>query len=234
MKKYLLVTISIVLAVFVGCSSDTEPPDISITSPSYGDTVDVHTITITADASDNKEVEVVEFYVDNSLLDEDSTSPYENDWPIASYGNLSAHSIYAKAYDLSDNSNQSDVVLVTVKNRGMVNGANTDTVVIIDSTWATSDILMSAGPDQAVVDSVTIIVTIFHQRVSDLDVYLRSPNDTEQQIWDNNFSMPTDSFTTAVYAGEDVNGTWLLRVFDEVRDSLGYIDNWSIDIEWKY
>jgi len=235
MRKNMIATIFAVLVIAVGCSSDTEPPEVSITSPSYGDTIDVHTITITADASDNKELEIVEFYIDNTLLGEDSTSPYENDWSIVSYDNMSAHPIYAKAYDLSENFNQSEVVLVTVKNRGVVSGENTDSAVVFDGMWAERSVAISGAPDQAVVDSITLTVTIYHLQPSDMDIYLRSPDNTEHQIWDNDFVGPTESFTTTYFADESVEGSWLLRIYDSVTNGLGgYLAEYKIDIYWKF
>ncbi len=108
------------LFMVYNCSSDNEAPIISITSPQNEDTIRVHTSVISADATDNEEVEYVEFFVDNQLISADSISPYEIDWSIESYANMSVLSINGTAYDASGNLGQSDIIIVTVATRGMV------------------------------------------------------------------------------------------------------------------
>lgn len=221
--------------LLVVCSKDSEPPLVSITSPLDGDTIRVYTTTITADASDNKGVEYVVFYVDNDIIGQDSTSPYENSWSIASYEDLSVHPIYAMAYDLSDNSSQSEVVVVTAVNRGMVEGESTDSSTIWDLTWTTVPVTISGAPEQAVVDSIVTTVTIYHQQPQDLDIYLQAPDSTEHRIWDNDFTGPTESVTTTYFIDREVNGTWLLRIYDEVPNGLaGVITYFKIEIFWKF
>jgi subtilisin-like proprotein convertase family protein len=217
------------------CSSDKEAPTISITAPLDGDTIAVHTSLISAQASDNSEVEYVEFYVDNALIGTDSNAPYESNWSIASYGDLTAHSIDGTAYDAAGNAGQSDIVLVTVVNRGSVRGTYTDTALVYDGTWAVCDVAIADAPDSALVDSIMVSVDILHSSLTDLDVYLQSPSTTEHQLWDNDFSGLADTITTALFADEDVNGTWLLRINDEVTNGLGgFATNFEIQIFWKY
>lgn len=223
------------LFIVYSCSSDSEAPVISITSPHDNDTIRVHTSTISADAADNDVVEYVEFYVDNQLVGTDSTSPYETNWSIESYTDMSVLSINGTAYDASENSGQSDVILVTISNRGMVNGAYTDTVLVYDGTWALCDVVISNAPDSAVVDSIRVFTTILHQQISDVDVYLQSPASTEDQLWDNDFTQPADTVITTAFMDEDINGTWILRVYDEVTNGLGgYVTDFNIAIYWKY
>lgn len=223
------------LFMVYNCSSDNEAPIISITSPQNEDTIMVHTSVISADATDNEEVEYVEFFADNQLVGTDSTSPYETDWSIESYANMSVLSINGTAYDASENSGQSDVIIVTVATRGMVNGAYTDTVIVFDGTWALCDITVSDAPDSAVVDSITVFVTILHNQIDDVDVYLQSPGSTEHQLWDSDFTMPTDTITTALFMDEEINGTWILRIYDEDPNGIGgYATDFNIEIYWKF
>ncbi len=217
------------------CGSDSEAPIITITSPANDDTVSIHTVTISAQASDNKEVEYVEFYVNNFLVGTDSAEPYQTGWTIASYDNMEIVSIQGTAYDPAENAGQSDVILVTVMNRGMVSEADTDTAVIFDGTWAVCDVFMDTAPDSAVVDSIVTYVTILHNDIVDVDVYLQSPAGTERQLWNNDFNMPTDTVSTAQFLNEDINGTWLLRIYDEPGDSTGgFATDFNIQIYWKY
>ncbi|MGB9721074.1 MAG: Ig-like domain-containing protein [bacterium] len=113
MKKLLALPI-IGLLIFIGCG-DKEPPQVSITQPASGDTVG-GAVTITADATDNKGVTEVEFYIDNALVLNDSSSPYSYAWNTSSLQDNSTHNIYAKAYDKANNEGASETVIVTVIN----------------------------------------------------------------------------------------------------------------------
>ena len=236
MRKSTVIIGSLLCMCFLyNCSSDSEAPVISITSPHDNDTVSVHTSVISAQATDNKEVEYVEFHVDNVLVGTDSTEPYETNWSIADYDNMDIVSIQGAAFDPAENAGQSDVILVTVKNCGMVSGMYTDTVLIYDGTWAVCDVTLSNAPDSSVVDSIVVSVTILHQQITDVDVYLQSPSAAEYQLWNNDFNSPNDTISTTFFADEDINGTWLLRIYDDVTNSLGgFATDFSIEIFWKY
>jgi len=74
-----------------------QPPSVLITNPKNGDFVK-KTVTIKVDASDDKGVTKVEFYIDNNLKSTDTFSPYEWSWDTTKYVS-GAHSIKARAYD---------------------------------------------------------------------------------------------------------------------------------------
>jgi len=101
---------------------DDDPPAVIITFPPDGDTVR-GTITIRADASDDKGIKYVEFYIDKNKMHTDSTSPYRYTWDTTAYTNDS-HTIKAIAYDTA-NQFQWDQISVTVNNIGYV----------INGTW---------------------------------------------------------------------------------------------------
>ncbi len=236
MKRGFLIFAVMLCSFFAyDCASDSEAPVVSITSPNNNDTVSEHTSIISAEATDNKGVEYVEFRVNNALIGADSMVPYQTSWSVAGYDNLAAVSIQATAYDAAENAGQSDIVVVTVVNRGALRGTFADTVLIYDGTWTICDIPLSNAPDSAVVDSVVVWATILHQQVADVDVYLRSPASTEHQLWDNNFNPPTDTVATNGFTAEGINGTWLLRIYDEVANGLGGVaTDFNIEIYWKY
>lgn len=94
-------------------SPDTQPPIVSITSPSEGSTVS-DSVSVKADASDNVGVSKVEFIVDGVIKGEDTTAPFTYSWNSASYSNGS-HSVKAKAYDAAGN-NSVYSISVTVSN----------------------------------------------------------------------------------------------------------------------
>ncbi|HOJ50681.1 MAG TPA: PHB depolymerase family esterase [Spirochaetota bacterium] len=106
----------------MGCSagsgggSDTTAPTVNITSPTNGSTVS-GTVTITATASDNVGVTKVEFYINNTKVGEDTTSPYEYNWDTTGYSN-GTYSLKAVAYDAAGNSAIDNDTSVTVSNSG--------------------------------------------------------------------------------------------------------------------
>jgi hypothetical protein len=89
------------------------PPFVSITQPGNGDTVG-GTVTVRAEASDDQGITKVEFYIDNSLIESDTTAPYRFSWDTANVSNGS-HTIKAIAYDTA-NQTAEDQVTVTVQN----------------------------------------------------------------------------------------------------------------------
>jgi len=76
---------------------DTTPPNIQITSPADNSFV-YGTVSVKVDASDQSGIQKVEFYIDDTLLNTDSTPPYTRplmlNYPIGS-----GHYIRVKAYD---------------------------------------------------------------------------------------------------------------------------------------
>jgi hypothetical protein len=98
-------------------------PSVTITSPSSGATVS-GVITVTADASDDKGINKVEFYIDGSLKKTDSSTPYRYSWDTTTYSDGS-HTIKVTAYDTA-NKNRSRTITVTVKNEG---GGNPPSII---------------------------------------------------------------------------------------------------------
>lgn len=95
-------------------TGDTTPPTITLTSPKNNAYVKEGKITLKANASDNVGVSRVEFFVDGSLLSFDTTTDYGVTWDTPSLANGSSHTIFAKAYDIGNNSGTSNTNTVTV------------------------------------------------------------------------------------------------------------------------
>lgn len=95
---------------------DTIAPTASITSPANGATVS-GTVNVTASASDNVGVTLVEFYLDGVLKATDSSAPYSWSW-ASNTAATGAHALTAKAYDAAGNSATSAAVNVTVAAAG--------------------------------------------------------------------------------------------------------------------
>jgi hypothetical protein len=92
---------------------DRIPPAISVISPISDSTVSESTA-IQANATDNKQVTKVEFYIDGTLKNTDTTEPFLYNWDTQSYKHNSAHTILAKAYDSAGNVGVSKAINVVV------------------------------------------------------------------------------------------------------------------------
>ncbi|MCX8123971.1 MAG: choice-of-anchor D domain-containing protein [Spirochaetes bacterium] len=96
--------------------ADTTPPTGNITNPTDGSTVS-GTITITADADDSggSGIEYVEFYIDATLEDTLTSSPWEYSWDTTSYLNGS-YPLKIRVMDKAGNEYSDDDTTVTVNN----------------------------------------------------------------------------------------------------------------------
>jgi hypothetical protein len=88
-----------------------EAPKVYITTPENGAVVS-NIVKIEVDATDDKGVSKVEFYIDNNLKNADTQSPYVWNWDTTK-GPSGNHTIKAKAYD-TDNQTGEQSIQVTV------------------------------------------------------------------------------------------------------------------------
>lgn len=98
-----------------GKGKDTEPPIVSIISPTSGEIVS-ETITVSIQASDNVGVTKIEFYVDDNLEHSLKEEPYEFTWATTTIPN-GEYSILVKAYDKARNQGVSKPITITVQNK---------------------------------------------------------------------------------------------------------------------
>ena len=114
-KLYLL--LPILFLIYWGCEDeqDTTPPTVSISSHSSGQTVN-EIVTIIVTTQDNEGIDRVEFFIDDSLVLTDSESPYEYEWNTTQYEDISEHIVKVISYDNSDNSTESQPILLIVRN----------------------------------------------------------------------------------------------------------------------
>ncbi|MDP3735381.1 MAG: Ig-like domain-containing protein [bacterium] len=99
--------------------SSTSTPTISLTAPLANTTV-AHTITISATASDDIGISKVEFLVDGALKGTDTTAPYSYAWDTTNNNThpcngAHTHTLSAKAYDATGNSNTSSTIVVNMQ-----------------------------------------------------------------------------------------------------------------------
>lgn len=99
---------------FMTTAPDTTPPNVSLTSPAEGTTIQ-NTINVTAAAVDDTGILGVQFLLDgNPLGSEDTTAPYSVSWDTQTIAN-GAHTLSARARDTL-NQTTSSIVNVTVQN----------------------------------------------------------------------------------------------------------------------
>ncbi len=99
--------------VSVTVKHDVTPPAASITSPANGATL-TGTVTVSANATDDKGVVRVEFYKGATLIGTATTAPYSVQWNT-SVEVPGAYTLTAKAFDTGGNSTTSAAVNVTVR-----------------------------------------------------------------------------------------------------------------------
>ena len=116
----ILTAISILLiAVIYSCSNpkdpvDSLPPSVTITNPANNSRVP-NTVDITAEADDNQGVAKVEFYIDAQLHFTDDVAPWSCLWTTTT-DESGEHTIFAKAFDITGNSDCSELVTVHCEN----------------------------------------------------------------------------------------------------------------------
>ena len=124
---------------------DQTAPTTSITAPTSGSVLR-GTVSITATATDNSGgtgISRVEFYVDSTLVNTDTSSPYSYSWNTATASNA-AHSLTVRAYDGATPANvtNSEAVSVTVDNSAPTIAGNfrstSTTLNSITLDWDTS------------------------------------------------------------------------------------------------
>jgi len=100
--------------ITVTTPADATPPSVTLTAPANGATVG-GTVTLAATATDNVEVDHVDFLVNGTVVGTDSTSPYSVNWNSAAILDGVA-TVTARAIDTSNNSAVSAGASTTVDN----------------------------------------------------------------------------------------------------------------------
>ena len=105
------------ISVFVDnqAPEDTTPPIAVISNPLSGQEVS-GTVEFTVMAQDNIGIAAVEFFIDGTSVDVDSTSTYNYNWDTSSLDNNSQHTLSAQVTDTSNNTTLAQPILVTVEN----------------------------------------------------------------------------------------------------------------------
>jgi hypothetical protein len=92
---------------------DTTPPVVQLMAPGDGQSAEL-TFPISATASDNLDLNRVEFYIDNTLIDTITSAPFSFNWNSYAVNN-GWHTLTAEAFDGSGNS-ASDSISIDITN----------------------------------------------------------------------------------------------------------------------
>lgn len=96
---------------------DTERPAVEITEPINGAYIQTpDNVVIKANATDNVRVSRVDFYIDGKLFVSDQISPYTASWNINKLTSARSFTLFARAFDPSNNTNVSQDITVYVIN----------------------------------------------------------------------------------------------------------------------
>jgi hypothetical protein len=91
---------------------DVTAPTCTITKPTNGETV-YKTVYITATATDDRQIDYVQFFIDGSLVSTDNVAPYSYPWDTTADAD-GVYTIDAKAVDMGGNFGDASQVTVTV------------------------------------------------------------------------------------------------------------------------
>ena len=105
------------ITVFVNNYEDIDvtPPAIVITEPAAGQTVSGQ-VNIRATATDDRGIDYVEFYINNIQVFTDTDYPFEYNWDTGNEIEDSEIALYAKTFDTSQNTAQTQPISVTIDN----------------------------------------------------------------------------------------------------------------------
>lgn len=117
-------------------SSDTTPPTVNLTAPANNASLS-GTVAINATATDNVSVAKVDFIIDGTIVNTDTSNPYSYNWNTTAALN-GAHTIVARATDGSGNFRDSTTLNVTTNNTS-----------VLPAPWQGRDVGSVAAPGSA-------------------------------------------------------------------------------------
>ena len=108
------------LFLLLSCEEAEEIPGITVTVTQPGHyTMVSELVTITCEASADNGIAKVELWIDGIYTgQEDTSEPYSFEWNTSQYEEGSQHVIIVRAYDVNNNTADSDSIIVTVTNQG--------------------------------------------------------------------------------------------------------------------
>jgi hypothetical protein len=227
MKKYSLIIGLILLVTYMNCGGENHAPIISSLTFNPANPLVGQDVTCTVTASDEDD-DALTFSWSAGDGTFSSTSGESVIWTApASAGDYTITVIAMDEGDLADTLSDT----ITVRAVASVYGENTTHYNITSLQLTVSPIDISGAPTGAVVDSVKLIIDLFHQSAGQLDISLFTPDGDTLLLYDNNFPLTgIDTLTTTAVAGGQINGTWELHIFDDFVMEEGHLNSWNITI----
>ncbi len=187
------------VSVTTPSAADTQPPAVSVTSPSGGTTVSGSAVSISANASDNTGVVGVQFKVDGvNMGSEDTVSPYTYTWSTVQYPNGS-HTISAVARDSSGNLATAPAVGVNVNNTSNPSSPSASIITPLNGTVYGAVTIKANATDDVGIRSVAF-------RVDGVDVFSTSTPIFKYRYWDTNKNVANGSSHVLTVAATDTQG----------------------------
>jgi hypothetical protein len=154
-------------------------------------------VTITANVTDDKGVSKVEFYLDNTLKNTDTTSPYT--WTLDTWQiNNGTHSVKVVAYDTSNQTGEKNIIII-VQN----SGTNNPPQVSILSPTNNSTVSGNVNIIVNATDDVSVSKVEFY---IDNDLYITDTEAPYTWQWDTT-SVPNGQHTIKVKAYDNTKQT---------------------------
>jgi photosystem II stability/assembly factor-like uncharacterized protein len=192
------------------------PPTVNITSPKDGDAV-AGNITVAANATDDKGVVYVEFFVDGKSIGTSSVSPYKVDWDTTKVKN-GAHTLNATAHDTVGQTSSS-TISVNVFN--IIVPDKTPPQVAITDPADKATVSGSVGIKAIAIDNVAVSKVEFYidgnLKATDSSAPYETTWDTTQATngahtilataYDTSSNKASDSITVTVAQGKDAPPT---------------------------
>ncbi|MEN3039129.1 MAG: glycoside hydrolase family 44 protein [Candidatus Kryptonium sp.] len=192
-------------------SQQDAPPGVSIVSPANGSVVS-GIVNIRVNATDDKGISKVLFYINDICVSTDTTSPYSYSWNTASYLD-GIYSIKVVAYDTSNQTNQAQI---SVSVRNQIQQDNPPQITIL-SPLANSTVSSTVTISVLVSDDTGISKVLFY--INDICV----STDTTlpyQYVW-NTLQFQNGSYTIKVIAFDTSNQTSSSQINVNVNNVSG-------------
>ena len=227
MKKIWIISILLVIAMWIGCSKENHAPVISSVTISP-DSVEISgTATASVTATD-EDVDPITFTWSASAGSLSSNTGTSVTWTAPSTAGVSQLTVIA-----ADDQGGADTLVKDVKvyiPSYHESGSNTNSVMLYDGYWSSSDISITGPPSTALADSIELTCNITHSYPSYLVIALEDPDNNQSTLWDGNY--PGGQQTIKLYVQGDIHmcGTWTLWVGVYSGGGNGMLNNWSLEV----
>ncbi|MES2603568.1 MAG: Ig-like domain-containing protein, partial [Pseudomonadota bacterium] len=212
-----------------------ESPRVTLTSPVYPNNIVTGTVTLTADATDNVGVTLVQFYAGTTLIGSDTTAPYAIERDTSGIPSGSTYSISAVAHDAAGNRGSSQRREVTVDHQDTTRPVVAITAPATGSSMSgTIDVTASAS-DASGIAQVTFKVDGFMSAQTDTTSPFSVPYDTATWI-DGKHTLTAEATDSRGHTGTSQPITLtvsnsvqpgMLRIHDD-DPRIAYSGSWEV------